>query len=70
MDLGIRNLMKWLTIPRHQVWAMGTANPARMLGLKNKGVIRVGADADLVLWDESLHAATTWVGGKVVYEKN
>lgn len=28
-------------------------NPARMLGLENKGVVRKGADADLVLFSES-----------------
>lgn len=70
MDLGIRNLMQWLKIPPYQIWAMGTANPARLLGLKKKGMIEAGADADLVLWDDSLHAAKTWVGGQLVYEKN
>ncbi len=67
MDQGMRNLLRWLSLPAHQTWAMGTSNPARIVGLKDKGQIRVGADADLVLWGESLHAAKTWVGGKIVY---
>lgn len=68
MDRGIANLLKWLDIPPARVWAMGTLNPARILGLTNKGWIEVGADADLALWDESLRCIKTWVGGKCVYE--
>ena len=47
---------------------MGSANPARVVGLKSKGKIEAGADADLVLWNENFTAAVTWVGGRVVYE--
>ena len=69
MDRGINNLRKWLDIPDHQIWAMGSRNPARLLGLDNKGIIRKGADADLVLWKEEdgeYEAVRTWVeGGEV-----
>jgi len=71
MDQGINNLLGWLTVPEAQVWAMGTRNVAAMLGLENKGVIRVGADGDLVLWDRKetgLCAARTWVGGECVFD--
>ena len=56
MDRGISNLLDWIDLPDAQVWAMGTSNPARLLGLPDKGVIRVGADADLVLWREELNS--------------
>lgn len=68
MDQGIRNLSRWLTVPPHELFAMGTSNPARLLGLANKGQLRVGGDADLVLWDESLKPAQTWVAGECVYQ--
>ncbi len=71
MDRGINNLLKWLDISAEQVWAMGTSNPARLLGLTDKGVIREGADADLVLWEQidgQLRPVQTWVGGECVYE--
>jgi len=68
MDCGIANLLSWLNLPPARVWAMGTLNPARILGLTGKGWIEVGADADLVLWDESLYPLKTWVGGRCVYE--
>jgi len=69
MDRGMANLLRWLKLPPEQVWAMGTLNPARLLGLERKGRLAPGADADLVLWDEDLTAARTWVRGISVYEK-
>jgi N-acetylglucosamine-6-phosphate deacetylase len=69
MDAGIRNLSRWLDVPAAGVWAMGTRTPARILGLTNKGVIAIGADADLVLWDEDLRARRTWIGGRCVFER-
>ena len=69
MNRGIANLMRWLDLPREQVWAMGTLNPARLLGLERKGRIAVGADADLVLWDDDFTPAQTWLGGELTYEK-
>lgn len=71
LDRGMSNLLRWIDRPAEQIWAMATRNPARLLGLEGKGVLEVGADADLVLWDESdgrLRAVRTWVGGKCVYE--
>lgn len=70
MDRGIANLHRWLKLPTEKIWAMGTLNPARVLGLKRKGRMTPGADADLVLWDDDLSAARTWVNGISVYEKS
>lgn len=67
MNAGIANLLHWLKAPPAQVWAMGTANPARRLGLARKGRIADGLDADLVLWNDDLTPAGTWVMGKQVY---
>ena len=71
MDRGMSNLLAWLDLPEEQVWAMGTSSVARMLGLKSKGSLRVGADADLVLWEQEagrLKAMHTWVAGRTVYQ--
>ncbi len=67
MDRGLANLLRWLQLPAAQVWAMGTLNPARLLGLERQGRLDPGADADLVLWDEDQQAARTWVGGVCTY---
>jgi N-acetylglucosamine-6-phosphate deacetylase len=69
MDRGMANLLRWLDLPPEQVWAMGTLNPARVLGLPRKGRLEAGADADLVLWETDLRPAQTWVGGICTYEK-
>lgn len=68
MDVGMANLHKWLKLPSEQIWAMGTSSVSRMLGLKSKGTIEVGADADLVLWNDDFRAVKTWIGGRIVYE--
>jgi N-acetylglucosamine-6-phosphate deacetylase len=72
MNVGMKNLLHWLlgSLKPEQIWAMGTLNPARLLGLENKGRIAVGADADLVLWDDELNAVKTWIGGECVFTRN
>jgi N-acetylglucosamine-6-phosphate deacetylase len=62
-------LFKWLDLPAEQIWAMGTSNVAKMMGMKHKGVIRAGADADLVLWNDNFKAARTWVAGTTVFKE-
>ena len=69
MDRGMENLLRWLALPPAQVWAMGTLNPARVIGLAHKGRLAPGADADLVLWDNDLRPSKTWAGGQLTYEK-
>lgn len=68
MNRGMGNLLRWLTLPPEQIWAMGTLNPCRLLGLKERGVIERGAIADLVLWESDLSPAMTWSGGRCVYK--
>ena len=71
MNRGMANLLAWIELPEEQVWAMGTCNPARLLGLTTKGSLQVGADADLVLWDHDaagLCAVRTWVGRRCVFQ--
>lgn len=68
MDQGVRNLLTWGFVPPEQTWAMATRNPAGVLGLARKGSLSPGADADLVLWNEDLTPARTFVGGRCVYD--
>ena len=70
MNVGMRNLLRWLPLPPEQIWAMGTLNPAGLLGLADKGRIAPGADADLVLWDRELNAIKTWVAGECLFERD
>ncbi|MGI6581482.1 MAG: amidohydrolase family protein [Erysipelotrichaceae bacterium] len=38
-----------------------------MIGIKNKGSIEIGKDADLILLDVNLNLKATFVGGKQLY---
>lgn len=68
LDAGMRNLLEWLApLPEEQVWAMGSANAARLMSLPAAGTLAPGADADLVLWSESTRPVRTWVGGRCVF---
>jgi N-acetylglucosamine-6-phosphate deacetylase len=46
---------------------MASYNPCKLLGIKNKGSIEIGKDADLILLDVNLNLKATFVGGKQLY---
>ena len=49
---------------------MITINPIKALGSKyKKGQIKVGYDADLVMFDKDINISTVIVGGEIVYKK-
>lgn len=57
--------------PLHRLWPLVSANPARALGLADRGQIAPGQRADLVLvdWPEGHAPAVrgTWVAGRMAY---
>ncbi len=69
MNRGMQNLLRWLDLPEADIWSLGTASPAAVIGLADRGKLKPGMRADLVLWDdgEELTPAATWVGGKKVF---
>jgi N-acetylglucosamine-6-phosphate deacetylase len=69
MNRGMANLLRWLDRPAAEVWAMGTLNPARLLGLSGKGCLQLGAPADLVLWDADCSPRQTWLAGRCTYTR-
>lgn len=48
---------------------MVTSTPAKLLGLKSKGVLFPGNDADLVLFDRDITVSDVWVGGERLWHK-
>jgi N-acetylglucosamine-6-phosphate deacetylase len=71
LDRAVGNILSWFDPPEEQAWALATSNPARLMHWESKGTLRVGADADLVLWDQTAgrpRAVRTWVEGRCVYE--
>ena len=70
MNRAVQNLHRWIHRPTQDIWAMATANPARVAKLEDRGVIRLNAHADLVLWNEDFTPYRTWLGGRVVYSQD
>jgi N-acetylglucosamine-6-phosphate deacetylase len=63
LDRALRNIVA-LGIPISDAVRMLTVNPATLLGIEfKKGALRVGADADILLLDESLRVTNVWARG-------
>lgn len=66
LDRALRNIVA-LGTPLADAVRMLTLNPATLLGIEfKKGALRVGADADVVLLDDSLHVASVWTRGSAM----
>ncbi len=66
LDRALRNIVG-LGIPVADAVRMLTLNPAALLGIEfKKGALRVGADADIVLLDQSLRLTNVWARGVAV----
>ena len=65
---GVRRLIEDTGLPPHRALALATHAPARLMGLEGrKGILKPGADADVVLLDRSLMVRKTFVGGELLH---
>jgi N-acetylglucosamine-6-phosphate deacetylase len=64
----VRNVVQQVGVPLHEAITMATANPARALGLANKGKLKVGADADFVILSRDLEVRRTLIAGERVFK--
>src|SRR6516162_3685776 len=63
LDRSLRNVVK-LGVPLGDAAQMLTLNPATLLGIEfKKGVLRTGADADIVLLNDALEITQVWARG-------
>jgi N-acetylglucosamine-6-phosphate deacetylase len=67
MDAAVRNVVDAAGIPLADAVQAAGAVPARLLGLTDRGRLEPGALADLVLLDDRLEVAETWVAGQLAY---
>lgn len=70
MNDAVRNMTIFTDATLVDAVFMASTNPARNLGLKTKGLIKEGFDADLTVLDEDLNVVMTIVNGKVLYERD
>jgi N-acetylglucosamine-6-phosphate deacetylase len=65
----VRNMVNKVGISLLVAIAMASRNPAREIGLSNKGTIAAGNDADLVVISPALEIGQTFVAGEPVYSR-
>jgi N-acetylglucosamine-6-phosphate deacetylase len=63
----VRTMVREVNVPLHDAIAMATRNPARVIGLKNKGSLRVGLDADFVVLSRQLDPVRTFACGEEIW---
>lgn len=67
MERGVQNLVAFGAATLPQALAMGSRNPAHVIGLEHKGLLAPGKDADLIAFDENGEISWTMAAGQVVY---
>jgi len=68
LDRAIRNLVAFTGCSPAEAITTVTRNPAEVLGISDRGRIALGARADIVVLDESLHVVQTFVGGEPAWK--
>jgi N-acetylglucosamine-6-phosphate deacetylase len=68
MDRAVRNAVRFLGVPLAEAARLASEVPATALGLRRKGELSAGYDADLVVLDGEGFVRQTIVGGEVVYK--
>lgn len=64
LDRAVRNVSEFAKISFQDSVRMATLNPAKVLGLQDhKGMLKVGADADIVIFSPTGHVLRTIVAG-------
>jgi N-acetylglucosamine-6-phosphate deacetylase len=67
-DRLVRNMVTLADVPLCDAVRMMTSTPASIMGIdRSKGSLKQGMDADVVIFDESIHVQMTMVGGRVVF---
>ncbi len=67
-DRLVRTVRDLTEISTEEAVYMATKTPARIMGFDTKGDIKVGLDADIVIFDEDIVIDTTIINGVKVYE--
>ena len=64
MDQAVRNLVAVVGVDLERAVEAASTNPARVMGCTDRGVLAVGARADVVALDADLHVAQVWIAGR------
>lgn len=64
-DMLVRTLYKKVGVSLEETIRMITKNPAKIMGLDSKGVVKEGYDADIVIFDDDINIQYVILDGKV-----
>ena len=67
MDECIRQVVRASGVTLDRAVLAASTNPARLLGLHDRGALEVGRRGDLVELDDELRVRGTWIGGHCVH---
>ncbi|KAJ1430468.1 hypothetical protein B484DRAFT_448859 [Ochromonadaceae sp. CCMP2298] len=67
MLLAVQNCVRYCGIPLPEAVKMASQYPAEVLGLRLKGRVEVGCDADLCVFDEDYCVRATFMAGQCVH---
>ncbi len=71
LNNAVLNILTYTDLEIYEAVALASLNPARLINIdKSKGSIKIGKDADLIIFDEELKVELSIAGGKVIYELN
>ena len=69
MAQALKNMMRFCDLTLAEALPMFTRAPARSIGAyPEKGSLRKGTDADIVIWDEAAGVTATLIAGELVYQ--
>ena len=63
----VRTLVNDVEVPLHEAIATATRNAARAIGLKMKGQLAIGTDADLIVVSPDLEVRRTFAAGEEIF---
>ena len=64
LNRGVKNMVQLVGVTLPEAVKMATVNPARRLGLSNKGSLLPGKDADLVVFSSDLEVEKVFIAGE------
>ncbi|MBK5246129.1 MAG: N-acetylglucosamine-6-phosphate deacetylase [Peptostreptococcaceae bacterium] len=68
LNKAVLNIMEYTELEIYEAVALASLNPAKLIHLdKMKGSIKIGKDADLVIFDEELKVELTISEGEIIY---
>lgn len=66
-DLLVRNMVCLAGVPLADAIQMACATPARIMGFRDRGALKEGLRADIVLFDEDIRVSQVFVGGREAF---